>query len=59
MDIELFLNSNCPNCTIHAPSEAYFFIPSLENQLIYDSKNPKKSLRLIFDKKDTSEYLQH
>jgi len=59
MDIELFLNSNCPNCTIHAPREAYFFIPSLENQLIYDSKNPKKSLRLIFDKKDTSEYLQH
>ena len=59
MDIELFLNSNCPNCTIHAPREAYFFIPSLENQLIYDSKNPKKSLRFIFDKKDTSEYLQH
>ena len=59
MDIELFLNTNCPNCTVHAPREAYFFIPSLENQLIYDSKNPKKSLRLIFDKKDTSEYLQH
>ena len=59
MDIELFTNENCPNCTIHAPREAYFFIPSLENQLIYDSKNPKKSLRLIFDKKDKSEYLPH
>ena len=59
MDIQLFLNTNCPNCTVHAPREAYFFIPSLENQLIYDSKNPKKSLRLIFDKKDTSEYLPH
>ena len=59
MDIELFLNTNCPNCTVHAPREAYFFIPSLENQLIYDSKNPKKSIRLIFDKKDTSEYLPH
>ena len=59
MDIDLFTNENCPNCTIHAPREAYFFIPSLENQLIYDAKNPKKSLRLIFDKKDKSEYLQH
>ena len=59
MDINLFTNENCPNCTIHAPREAYFFIPSLENQMIYDPKNPIRSLRLIFDKKDKSEYLEH
>ena len=59
MDKDLFTNENCPNCTVHAPREAYFFIPSLENQLIYDLKNPKRSLRLIFDKKDKSEYLPH
>jgi hypothetical protein len=59
MDINLFTNENCPNCTIHAPREAYFFIPNLENQMIYDPKNPKRSLRLIFDKRDKSEYLEH
>ena len=59
MDINLFINDNCPNCTVHAPREAYFFIPSLENQMIYDAKNPKRSLRLIFEKKDKSEYLIH
>ena len=46
MDIQLFLNTNCPNCTVHAPREAYFFIPSLENQLIYDAKNPKKKSKI-------------
>ena len=56
---KLFTNTNCPYCTIHAPREAYFFIPSIVDQLIYNDKNPKKSIRLIFDKKDTSEYLPH
>ncbi len=59
MDVTLFTNSNCPNCTVHAPREAYFFIPSLDNQLIYYPSDPKKSLRLIFDKKDPNEYLPH
>ena len=59
MEANLFTNENCPNCTVHAPREAYFFIPSLENQMIYDPKNPKRSLRLIFDKKDKSDYLEH
>ena len=59
MDINLFINDNCPNCKVHAPREAYYFIPSLENQMMYDAKDPKRSLRLIFDKKDKSEYLIH
>ena len=59
MDVTLFTNSDCPNCTIHSPREAYFFIPSRENQLIYYPNNPKKSLRLVFDKKDHNEYLPH
>ena len=59
MDEALFTNSNCPNCTIHAPREAFFFIPSMENQLIYDPNNPKRSLRLIFDKQDPNDYLPH
>ena len=59
MDITLFTNENCPNCTVHAPREAYFFIPKLENQMIYYPNNPKKSLRLIFEKTDPDEYLPH
>ena len=59
MDITLFTNKNCPNCTVHAPREAYYFIPKLENQMIYYPNNPKKSLRLIFEKKDPEEYLPH
>ena len=59
MDITLFTNENCPNCTVHAPREAYFFIPKLENQMIYYPNNPKKSLRLIFEKTDPEEYLPH
>ena len=59
MDITLFTNSDCPNCTVHAPREAYFFIPKLENQMIYYPNNPKKSLRLIFEKKDPEDYLPH
>ena len=59
MDISLFTNSNCPKCTVHAPREAYFFIPNLENQMIYYPSNPKRSLRLIFDKKDKEDYLPH
>ena len=59
MDINLFTNTDCPNCTIHAPREAYYFIPKLENQMIYFPNNPKKSLRLIFEKKDPNEYLPH
>jgi hypothetical protein len=59
MDVTLFTNTDCPNCTIHSPREAFFFIPSRENQLIYFPNNPKKSLRLIFDKKDPNEYLPH
>ena len=59
MDISLFANSNCPKCTVHAPREAYFFIPKLENQMIYFPSNPKRSLRLIFDKKDKEDYLPH
>ena len=59
MEIDLFTNINCPSCTIHTPREAYFFIPSLENHLIFDDKNPKRSLRLIFDKVDKTEYLPH
>ena len=59
MDITLFTNSNCPYCTKHAPREAYFFIPKLENQMIYYPNDPKKSLRLIFDKKDPEKYLPH
>ena len=59
MDITLFTNKNCPNCTVHAPREAYYFIPKLENQMIYYPNNPKKSLRLIFEKKDPDEYLPH
>ena len=51
MEISLFTNTDCPKCTIHAPREAYYFIPKLENQMIYFPNNPKKSLRLIFDKK--------
>ena len=59
MEISLFTNTDCPKCTIHAPREAYYFIPKLENQMIYFPNNPKKSLRLIFDKKDPEEYLPH
>ena len=59
MDKTSFTNSNCPHCTIHAPREAYYFIPKLENQMIYYPKNPKKSLRLIFEKKDPEDYLPH
>ena len=59
MDVTLFTNTDCPNCTIHSPREAYFFIPSRDNQLIYIPSNQKKSLRLIFDKKDPNEYLPH
>ncbi len=59
MDITLFTNENCPNCTVHAPREAYFFIPKLENQMIYYPNNPKKSLRLIFEKTDPDDYLPH
>ena len=59
MDISLFTNTACPKCTIHAPREAYYFIPKLENQMIYFPNNPKKSLRLIFDKKDPEDYLPH
>ena len=59
MDVSLFTNSNCPNCTIHAPKEAYYFIPKLENQMIYYPNNPTRSLRLIFDKKDPEDYLDH
>lgn len=59
MDVTLFTNTNCPNCTIHSPKEAFFFIPSRDNQLIYCSKNPKKSIRLIFEKTDANEYLPH
>ena len=59
MEQTLLTNTNCPNCTFHTSREAYFFIPSNENQLIYDPNNPKHSLRLIFDKKDPSEYLPH
>ena len=59
MDITLFTNENCPNCTVHAPREAYFFIPKLENQMIYYPNNPKKSLRLIFEKTNPDEYLPH
>jgi hypothetical protein len=59
MEQTLFTNTNCPNCTFHTTRQAYFFIPSNENQLIYDDKNPKRSLRLIFDKKDPNEYLPH
>ena len=59
MDETLFTNINCPNCTIHTPREAYFFIPKLENQMLYYPKEPKKSLRLIFDKKDPEDYLPH
>ena len=44
---------------MHAPREAYFFIPNLENQMIYYPSNPKRSLRLIFDKKDKEDYLPH
>ena len=59
MDISLFTNTACPKCTIHTPREAYYFIPKLENQMIYFPNNPKKSLRLIFDKKNPDEYLPH
>ena len=59
MDITLFTNSDCPNCTVHAPRQAYFFIPKLENQMIYYPSNPEKSLRLIFEKKDPEDYLPH
>ena len=59
MDETLFTNNNCPNCTLHAPREAYFFIPKIENQMLYYPNEPKKSLRLIFEKKDKEDYLLH
>ena len=59
MEESLFTCTNCPNCTIHAPREAYYFIPSLNDELIYDPENPEKSLRLIFDKNNKNDYLSH
>ena len=55
----LFTCTNCPNCTVHSPREAYFFIPSINDELMYDPKNPERSLRLIYDKTDKNQYLPH
>ena len=55
----LFTCTNCPNCTVHSPREAYFFIPSINDELMYDPKNPERSLRLIYDKTDKNGYLPH
>ena len=59
MEERLFNCTNCPNCTIHTPREAYYFIPSRDDELIYDSKNPERSLRLIYEKTDKNDYLPH
>ena len=59
MSEELFNNNECPNCTIHIPKEAYFFIPDLYDEMLYDNKNEERSLRLIFDKRNTEDFLEH
>jgi hypothetical protein len=59
MEEILFTKEDCPNCTVHAPEQAYLFFPSFEKQIIYDEKNPNKSCRIIFEKKNKNEYLPH
>ena len=39
----------CPNCEKHAPSSAYFFIPSEKDE--YYKSNSGKIIRYIFEKK--------
>lgn len=55
----LFTKEDCPNCSIHAPKEAYFYFPSFENQIKFDENDPKNSCRIIFEKKNKKEYLPH
>ena len=33
---ELFKKSNCPKCSKHAPKEAYYFIPSESDCVVYN-----------------------
>ena len=58
MNEELYLNNNCPNCTLHTPKEAYLYMPSKESQMKYDEENPEKTVRVIFEKKN-NEFLPH
>jgi hypothetical protein len=59
MEEILFTKEDCPNCTVHAPEQAYLYFPSFEKQIIYDENNPKKSCRIIFEKKNKNDYLPH
>ena len=56
---ELFKKSNCPKCSKHAPKEAYYFIPSESDCVVYNPAYPKIILRLIFEKKNKDEYLPY
>ena len=55
----LFTKEDCPNCSVHAPKEAYFYFPSFEKQIKYDEKDPENSCRFIFEKKNKREFLPH
>ena len=47
----------CPNCEKHAPSSAYFFIPSEKDE--YYKSNSGKIIRYIFEKKNKKNYFEY
>ena len=56
MSFDLTKEFTCPGCPAHTPREAYFFIPTKEDEVVINPGNPNIPRRKIFEKKNIEEY---